>query len=119
MPNYDPKLRKTVEEIKWILEREDFAGIVIAISESHAEFRITFPRWGVITLKRNELRFKSDKKDFHSRDEQHKAIESSVHVIFQMADLLSLNFKYIDKMKEMLEDKFEIDHKPLSDFYPA
>lgn len=116
--SYDPELRKFIRQEVNNFEQADFAGFIIAISKTHAEFRMTFPKWGVIRINGDEIRFRSKRKYFKSKKAQHMATELSVHILFQMRDIIALCFDFIDRIIDMLQEKFEIEHKPYEDFHP-
>lgn len=116
--SYDPKLRKFIRKEVKNFEKADFAGYIVAISKTHAEFRMTSPKWGVIRINGDEVRFTSKREDFKSKEDQLEANELSAHILYQLRDILALGFDFIDKMIAGLEEKFDIKHESFKDFHP-
>lgn len=118
---YDPKLKEAMLEIQVILEKHDIGGNIALTSQSHSEFLYHFPKWSAIQFDKNkpgEVRIKSKRKDFKSKEEKHRIIECSTHIVAQNRDLAARSFDVYDTLFKKLEEYFDIEHKPFHGFTP-
>lgn len=120
MTTIDPRLRNTIKRAVRQLDDQDFAGIIIAVSKTHVEFRMNFPRrWGALNLEGDQLRFRCLRENYKSVEDQRTAMEESLHIIYQFRDILKLNFDWISTIIGEVEKQFDVDHEPFHGFYPA
>lgn len=83
MNRFDPQLREAAEEFKTICRKYDCAGVVLFVSPTHAEFvNHLHPTWSVARLERpNELRFRTMRADFPSKEEQDRCTNATMHML--------------------------------------
>lgn len=80
---YDPKLREAADEFRAICKKYDCMAACLFVSPSHAEFvNELSPSWSVMKYEgEKQIRFRSKKEDFPSREAQHHATEATAHGI--------------------------------------
>ncbi len=118
---YDPELKEAMLEIQEILDKHKIGGNIALTSQSHSEFLYHFPEWSVIQFDKNkpgEVRIRSKRKDFKSKEEQRQMTEYSTHIVAQNRDLAARSFDVFDNLFKMLEKYFDIEHKPFHGFTP-
>jgi hypothetical protein len=118
---YDPKLKEAMLEIQEILDKHKIGGNIALTSQSHSEFLYHFPEWSVIQFDKNkpgEVRIRSKREDFKSKEEQHQMTRYSTHIVAQNRDLAGRSFEVFDTLFKELEKYFDIEHKPFHGFTP-
>lgn len=116
---YDPNLKTAVLEIQEIFEKYSIGGSVALSSKTHAEYFNYFPKWCAVQFDKKAaiqpaIRVKSRKKDFKSKKEQHRIMESSAGFVANIRDIAAQTFSMFDKIFKSLEKHMEIDHQPFS-----
>jgi hypothetical protein len=114
----DKSYRECMAEIDAVLKKWDMAAAVTVISKTRAMFKYTFPKWACISIENDELRVRSKRADYPSREAQQETLEQSVHVILQMRDIAAQTFAMCDAIEKRLKESIEIEHKPFHDFDP-
>jgi hypothetical protein len=114
----EKRYRECMAEITGVLQKYDMAGAITVVSKDRAMFKYHFPTWGVISLKGNELRFRSKREDFPSEEAQHEATVLSAHIIMQIRDIAANTFATMEGISKQLHAKLGIDHTPGADFDP-
>jgi hypothetical protein len=118
MSDNEKKYWECVLEIEAVLKKHDMAGAITVISKERAAFKYHFPTWSCIILSETELRFRSKREDYPSREAQHQAAELSTHIILQMRDIAAQTFTMCEAIEKGLREKFEIEHTPFKNFDP-
>lgn len=114
----DKRYRECMAEIVSVLHKYDMAGAVTVVSKERAMFKYHFPTWSCILLGEDNIRFRSKREDYPSKEAQRHATELSAHIIMQMRDVAAQTFDTMERIHKMLAEKFEIEHVPFADFDP-
>ena len=116
----DPKLKEAMAEIRAILKKHDIGGAITLVSETHSEYLYELdPTWSLMYFESpGALRFRSNRKDFKTKKEQHRFTESSVHLLCQIQDLSVKSFGNMERILTLLKEKMDIDHTPFADHEP-
>jgi hypothetical protein len=115
----DKRYRECVAEIAGVLKKYDMAGAITVVDKHRAMFRYHFPTWSCVQFERpNQIRFRSKREDFPSKEAQHQATELSVHIIMQMRDIAAQTFALCEDIKGKLDKHMEIEHHPFAEFDP-
>jgi len=66
---YNPTLKKAMEEIKQILQKYDIAGQAVLHSPGHSEYMIHItPTYSCAWFENNGVRFRATKKDYNGNE---------------------------------------------------
>ena len=113
----DQKLKKAMEEIKFILDRYDIAGTVALSTNKDLEYlyRLT-PSWSIVTVEEETgyVGVKALRKDYSSKEEQVAAITDSANMMFGLRKVNQAIAGNLSTLTDMLEQKFDIDFKTSS-----
>ena len=115
-PVYDPKLKEAMKEIREICKKHDIASFICLSSQTHGEFGLELPKWQPLFFEGQNLRFKSVGAAFNSKAEHIKSLNLGAWIVCQFQDMAALLFKQMSQMREMLEEKVEIEHSPMHGF---
>lgn len=88
MKPYDGELRKAAEEFKVICAKYDCAGAVLFVSPTHAEFvNVIEASWSVASIQGDgNIRFRSKREDFPSKERQDYCTGATAHVFTSMIE---------------------------------
>ncbi len=114
----DKRYRECMAEIVGVLQKYDMAGAITVVDKKRSMFKYFFPTWSCIILGEDQIRFRSKREDYPSTDAQHESVELSAHIIMQMRDVAAQTFGVMEKIGAMLEQRFDLTHKPFADFDP-
>lgn len=117
-PMTDKRYRECMAEIVGVLKKYDMAGMVTIVDKGRAMFRYQFPTWSCISIENDQLRVRSKREDYPSLEAQKEAVTLSVHILLQMRDIAAQSFGLMERIRDKLEEKFEIEHKSYKDFDP-
>lgn len=116
----DPKLKEAMAEIKGILRKHDIAACVTLVSETHSEFYHGIdPSWSAAYFEREQyLRIRAKRADFKTLEEQKRCVNLTVHMLHQIRDLNAQSFANMERVIDMLNERFDIEHVPFAGFEP-
>ena len=121
----DPRLKKAMAEIRALCRRYDLGGQITLVSKSHAEFAYFFPTWSVVQPEKGPegqegIRVRSFKEYYPSAEAQQKAMEESLHCLYQIRDLAGQAFLAFESLTAEVEKRcgFTIEHTPFHGFEP-
>jgi hypothetical protein len=114
----DPKLKTAMAEIFTILKRHDLGGTVTLVSPTHSEFRVREdPSWSCCTIENeSEVRFQARRADFKTKEEWHRTIQLTAHLVAQIRDFAGVTFKAFDVMYNELDRRIGIEHVAFAGF---
>jgi len=116
---YDPDLKEAMLKIQEIMDEYKIGGSITLASKTHAEFLYHFPKWSIVQLvKPSGVRIRSKRKDFDSKEEQHKINEESCHLVARVRDMSGQAFMIFENIFKQLDDHFDIEHEPFSKLTP-
>ena len=115
----DPILKKALAEIADVLERHQIGGAIAVASSTHGAFRVHFPEWSLVQIDQVTGRL-----DARLRKDEHARTESSIHMLFSLNDLCTVNAINIDlacgeMVNALREAGVEISHKAFGGPEPA
>ncbi len=110
---YDPKLREASEEIKAVLKKYDCTGFVALASPTNSEFLFEpTATWSVCRWEgqdpERQLRFRSKRVDFESKEAQDFATGATVHALESARWLTERFNRDLTGMVEMLRKHMTI-----------
>lgn len=108
----DPQLKAAMKEIESTLRKYDCAAIVFLSSADSMEYLYDFsPSWSCAKLGDNgELRIKSLRSMYPSKDAHKKAVAETTGLFFGFADLISKAGRDVATIVAMLGKHFDISH---------
>lgn len=113
--DHDPKLRRTMEQIRKILDENDIGAVISLNSQTHGEFALHFPPWADISSEGvNGLRVKMSSKD----DER---AGDTAFFLFSQTDTLAMYAKFFidaaNSVKAALEKQgATVEHVPFNNY---
>ncbi len=107
LPQTDPKLKDAAAEIDAVLQKYGIAGFYGLASSTHAEFKLTFPQWSLISTEHEHVRFRA-------RSAEPERTEASVHLAFSLRDIAGLMFQNLEAITRLISSQLEVDHSPFS-----
>ena len=114
---YDPALKEAMLKIQEIMDEYKIGGSIALASKTHSEFLYHYPEWSAVQLETaSQIRIRSKLKDFKSKEEQQQNMQESTHFIAQMQDLSAQSFAMFEIIFKKLEEHYEIEHEPFSNF---
>lgn len=116
--NDEKRYRECVAEITDVLQRYDMAGAITVVHKQGSMFKYMFPSWSCIRFEGSQLRFRAHHSEYPSQEAQRQAVELSTHIVLQIRDIAAQTFGMFDNVAKMLEEKFDIEHRPFHDFDP-
>lgn len=120
----DPKLKEAMAEINAIMKKHDIGGHITLVSPTNSEFRYMIdPSWSCAWFERADggayaVRFRANKESIPDKQERHKIVENTMHLLLQIRDLAAKTFVETDAVVSQLGNHVEIEHKPFSNFEP-
>lgn len=117
----DPNIQQAMDEIEAILRRHDLGGVAFLVSPSHSHYHYFLsPSWSCAYFtQEGELRVKALIADFKTPAQQHKVVESTAHMVYQIRDLNALSFTHMGKIIDLLEQHYEVTHTPYAGLEPG
>ena len=119
MSGYDPKLKELAARIEALCKEYDAGAHVALVSQTHAEFRFSLPKWASLYEETDAqgqvlIRLKHKKAD----GDTHERAELTAHFLHSVADI-SLNcLRFVGKFLEVTDEKWKTEHKPWHGFRP-
>ncbi len=113
MKLYDPKLRDMAVEFRALCKKYDCMAAALFVSPTHSEFvNELSSSWSVARMESaNEIRFRSKKEDFPSREAQKFATDSTVHAITSIVEWSRMSYRQWDSILSQLRKHMTIIHK--------
>lgn len=123
MKHCDPKLAKAMTEIKAVMDKYECGGFAVISSREATEYELHFPKWSaaqfdtvteVVTTPGGGqhqgvgIRVKSKGA---VGTEEHKRLESSVHLVMSVRDTCGLMAEQMHRVVMMLMRHMDIEHK--------
>lgn len=116
--DYDPKLKKAMEEIKAILKNYDIGGAITLVSKTHSEYLYDLPTWSCVAFTDRGLSIYSQERHFKSKNEQKENQEVSFHVFYQIRDIAAQTFMIFEECTKAIKQNANVEHQSFYNFTP-
>ena len=108
----DEKLKKAMEEIKFVLQKYDIAATISLSTESDLEFLYRLDTsWSIVSSNNDEVRITALAEDYPSKEQQKKAVEDSANMLLGLRESNRFLHAGLSSVTGMLEDRFDLDFK--------
>lgn len=109
--NYDPKLKKVMEQIKLILKANNVGASIVLHRPGFSEFYLHLnPNYSCVTLDGDRLRIRAKKEDYNGNTTKRDlAITNSVNMIQHLADTSGQTSLMMYNVMEQLKKVMDID----------
>lgn len=107
--NYDPKLKKVMEQIKLILKANNVGASIVLHRPGFSEFYLHVnPDYSCITMENQGLRIRAKASDFGGdKKKRNQVIEDSVSLIQHLADTSGstslMMYNVLDQLKKVMD----------------
>lgn len=114
----DPKTLEAIEKIKTILLEHDLVGFFSVVSPERAHWLYHLDAsWCALSLDRQtrQARIRAKRADFKTEAAHRRVLELTAHAIHQGRDLGVKQYADMQKLVDLLERHFDIEHAPFQD----
>lgn len=118
MTTDEKRYRECMAALMAVAKRYDMAVAFTVVDKKRCMFKYHFPTWSVIKMEPMAIRFRSNREDFKTTEDQRIACELSAHIVMQMRDIAANTFAMMEHIGKQLEDKLGMEHTPGVDFDP-
>lgn len=108
---FDPKLKKAMEEIKGILAKHDVGAVIILHRPGFSEYLNKFnPTYGAVEINGDKITVKGKAEHYPSKQERDKHLENSINMLTHFQDITGQTFLNCDNILAQLKEKIEWDN---------
>ncbi|WP_190795217.1 hypothetical protein [Leptolyngbya sp. FACHB-541] len=105
LPQSDPKLKEAAAEIDAICKKYGIAAFYGLASSTHAEFKLNFPKWSMISIEEQGFRFRA-------KSAEPERSEASIHLAYSLRDIAGLMFQNLEALTQAISQRLDIEHTP-------
>lgn len=121
MPDYDPRLKAAMADIRAIAKKYDIALACMLVSPSHSEHSYQFPGWSPVQFENpqtgEEIRFRARSDQFTNAKSHIAMLEAGVHIVEHMRLFGARTFEGFHQLMGLIEGQIEIERSG-SEFRP-
>lgn len=117
-PIDDPKLQATLNEVRAVMERYDFAGAVMLVAEKEAAFTYKMDApWSALRKDHATplgFRFRAISRDTGKRETERRVM-GGMHTVCQLSDFGAQTMDWMEQLKALLRKAgIDFEHTPFN-----